>query len=152
MAEPEQRTTEALYRTHHERMVRLAHVLVGSNPVAEELVHDAFVELHRREGRIDNPAGYLRMVVVNKCRSHLRHLAVERRTVVEPARRFLPPELDETWTALRVLPERRRTAVVLRFYEDLPDEEIARILGCRPATVRTMIFRALATLREVLES
>jgi RNA polymerase sigma factor (sigma-70 family) len=65
--------------------------------------------------------------------------------LVEPA-----PELDELWTVLAGLPERRRAALVLRYYEDLPIDEIARLLDCRPGTVSSLLNRGLADLREVL--
>ena len=59
-----------------------------------------------------------------------------------------PPEIDETWDLLATLPRDQRVALVLRYYEDLPVDEIARIMECRPATARTRIHRALAKLRE----
>jgi RNA polymerase sigma factor (sigma-70 family) len=59
-----------------------------------------------------------------------------------------PPEIDETWTLLASLPHDQRVALVLRFYEDLPVDEIAAVMGCRPATVRTRIHRALTKLRK----
>ncbi len=58
------------------------------------------------------------------------------------------PEVDETWEALRRLPDRQRAAIVLRFYEDLPEAEIARVLGCRPGTVKSLIHRGLARVRK----
>jgi RNA polymerase sigma factor (sigma-70 family) len=58
---------------------------------------------------------------------------------------------DEMWDALATLSERQRTAIVLRFYEDLPDQRIAEIIGCRPATVRTAIHRGLRELRKVID-
>jgi DNA-directed RNA polymerase specialized sigma24 family protein len=58
------------------------------------------------------------------------------------------PELDETWALLRALPERQRMALVLRFYEDLSEAEIARLLGCRPGTVKSLIHRGLAKVRK----
>ena len=58
------------------------------------------------------------------------------------------PEVDETWDRLATLPRDQRVALVLRYYEDLPDHEIAEVMGCAPATVRTRIHRALAKLRE----
>jgi RNA polymerase sigma factor (sigma-70 family) len=58
---------------------------------------------------------------------------------------------DEMWDTLQVLPQRQRAAIVLRFYEDLPDARIADILGCREATVRTAIHRGLARLRKEIE-
>jgi RNA polymerase sigma factor (sigma-70 family) len=61
------------------------------------------------------------------------------------------PELDELWTVLAGLAPRRRAAVVLRYYEDLPVTEIARLLDCRPGTVSSLLHRGLADLREVLD-
>jgi RNA polymerase sigma factor (sigma-70 family) len=62
----------------------------------------------------------------------------------------LPPELDETWRQLAKLPDRQRAALVMRFYEDLPEDEIARALDCRPATVRSLVHRGLARMKEIL--
>lgn len=136
-----------LYRERYRPMVRLAYLLTGHQSAAEELVQDAFVAVHRRWSRAENPAAYLRTAVVNACRSWNRRKVVEIKHLPRPA----PPvsqQPDEMWDLLQTLPSRQRAAVVLRFYEDLPDDESARILGCRPATVRTLVFRALATLRE----
>jgi RNA polymerase sigma factor (sigma-70 family) len=58
------------------------------------------------------------------------------------------PELDETWGVLRRLPDRQRMAVVLRFYEDLSEAEIAELLGCRPGTVKSLIHRGLAKVKK----
>jgi RNA polymerase sigma factor (sigma-70 family) len=55
------------------------------------------------------------------------------------------------WDALAGLEERRRTAIVLRFYEDLPDAAIAEVIGCRPGTVRTLVHRGLQDLRKEME-
>jgi RNA polymerase sigma-70 factor (sigma-E family) len=139
-----------LYRERYEPMVRLAYLLTGDRGVAEELVQDAFVRVHRNWQRATNPPAYLRTAVVNATRSWGRHKAVEIR------RQPRPPEpdvlvADEMWDALQVLPERQRTAIVLRFYEDLPDARIAEVLGCREATVRTAIHRGLARLRKEIE-
>ena len=79
-----------------------------------------------------------------------RRLKLERERRPAPAD---PAELvaDEMWDALATLSERQRTAIVLRFYEDLPDQRIAEIIGCRPATVRTAIHRGLRELRKVID-
>jgi RNA polymerase sigma factor (sigma-70 family) len=93
---------------------------------------------------------YVRTAVVNRCRSwgRRRRLEHERRPAPsEPT----PFHADELWDALLRLDPRRRAAVVLRFYLDLPDTEIAELLGCRRATVRTSIHRALRTLRQEIE-
>lgn len=136
-----------LFRTHYERMVRLAYLLTSDTGVAEELVQDAFVAVHRSGNRATAPVAYLRTAVVNNCRSW------GRRRRLEGSRRPVPDEpaelvVDELWHSLHRLPERQRAAIVLRFYEDLPDNEIARLLGCRPATVRTSVHRGLNNLRK----
>lgn len=136
-----------LFRAHYERMVRLAYVLTGDEGVAEELVQDAFLAVHRSGDRAESPVAYLRAAVVNNCRSW------GRRRRLEHLRRPSPDEpdelvVDELWHSLQRLPERQRAAIILRFYEDLPDNEIARLLGCRPATVRTSVHRGLNNLRK----
>ena len=137
----------AVYRSDYAGLVRLA-VLVGADrAVAEELVQDAFVAVHRAWDRVREPLPYLRRTVVNRCRSWGRRQTLERDRRPAPAD---PAVLvaDELWDALSRLPERQREAIVCRFYLDLPDAEIAQILDCRVATVRTAIHRGLAKLRE----
>jgi DNA-directed RNA polymerase specialized sigma24 family protein len=143
---------EALYRQEHEASVRLAHLLIGDRGRAEELAQDAFVRIAPRLGGVDNPAGYLRTTLVNLCRDAGRRKKRADALPVPEARVSPPPALPPTttavWAALQRLPERQRTAVALRFYLDLPDDEIADLLGVRPPTVRSLVHRALATLKE----
>jgi len=144
----------ALFTTHRAEMVRLAHLVTGSNAVAEEIVQDAFLRLRERWPSLDdNPVGYLRTIVVNGARSQLRRQEVERRH--EPALRrdqvvTGDPEIDETWAAVCRLPERQRAVLALRFYEDLPESDIAEILGCRLGTVKSSLHRGLKRLRKEL--
>ena len=140
----------ALYEARRLSLVRLAYVLTSDREVAEEVVQDAFLSVRPRWDDITDPPSYLRTAVVNRCRSWLRR----QRT----ARAHLPDRTeaaalgaDELWDALARLDERRYTAIVLRFYEDLSEGDIARILECRPATVRTLVRRGLAALREEIE-
>lgn len=139
-----------LYRERYEPMVRLAYLLTGDRAAAEELVQDAFVNVHRSWDRAANPPAYLRATVINACRSwgRRRNLELVRRPAAPD-----PPMLvaDEMWDALQTLPHRQRAAIVLRFYEDLPDARIAELLGCREATVRTAVHRGLARLRKEIE-
>ena len=144
--EPE-RAFVTLYRERYDPMVRLAYLMTGSQAIAEELVQDAFVSVHRSWARATNPSAYLRTAVVNACRSWGRRQTLER------LRKPAPPEAstlvaDEMWDVLQTLPSRQRAAIVLRFYEDLPDDEIAALLGCKVATVRTAVFRGLEKLRK----
>lgn len=137
----------ALYRERYEPMVRLAYLLTGDRSVAEELVQDAFVSVHRNWERASFPVAYLRTAVVNNAHSWMRRRVLEKqRAVAGPVENAFAA--DEMWDVLQHLPERQRTAIVLRFYEDLPDADIAKILGCRLPTVRTAIHRGLAALRK----
>lgn len=136
-----------LYRQHRLTFERLAYLLTGSRAVAEEIVQDAFIKAQRSWSGVRNPYGYLRMTVVNGCRSWGRH---QRVVQAHPPDRPEPErqEPDELWDALGRLSPRRRAAIVLRFYADLPHAEIAELLGCRTATVRTSIHRGLRQLKQ----
>jgi RNA polymerase sigma factor (sigma-70 family) len=138
------------YRVGYGKLVRLAYLLTGHAAVAEEVVQDAFVASHRARDRLQEPYPYVRRAVVNRCRSWGRRYTVER------AHRPRPPDpaelaADEMWDALATLSDRQRTAIVLRFYEDLPDDRIAEILDCRQTTVRSAIHRGLQSLRRVID-
>lgn len=142
----------ALYRQRYEPMVRLAYLLTGNRNVAEELVQDAIVSVHRNWQRATFPSAYLRTAVVNNAHSWLRRRVLEEQhAAARPSLVDAGFPADEMWDVLQHLPERQRTAIVLRFYEDLPDAEIALILGCRLPTVRTAIHRGLAALRKEIE-
>lgn len=141
---------EDLYRLRYDPMVRLAVLLLGTEATAEEVVQDCFIRVGRRWEKVDHPVAYLRVAVVNACRSQRRRAGLER-AHYDAAREDVELGADEVWDALAGLPYRQRAALVLRFYEDAPDEEIADALGCRPATVRSLIHRGLAHLRGVIE-
>jgi RNA polymerase sigma factor (sigma-70 family) len=135
-------------------MARLAYVLTGDSAIADEIVQDAFLRVHQNWHRLDNPIGYLRVAVVNGCHSFHRRRAVEKRHApsTEAIRMDAANDgLGELAPALARLPERQRTALALRYLCDLPDPEIAAALGARPATVRSLIRRGLATLRQEIE-
>ena len=139
-----------LYRLRYGAMVRLAALLLGDDAQAEEVVQDCFIRVNRKWDRVEHPAAYLRAAVVNACRSRRRRSAIERRRLT-PSPSWVELGADEVWDALAALPYRQRAALVLRFYEDLPDDEIGTALGCRPATVRSLVHRGLLQLRGVIE-
>jgi len=140
---------DQLYRDERDRLRRLAYLMTGRLHVAEEVVQDAFVRLQPRLPAVETPSAYLRSVVVNLCLDWRRRTALAREREPRPARAWTdPPEIDETWELLARLPTAQRVVVVLRFYEDLPVAGIAEVMGCRPATVRTRLHRALARLRK----
>ena len=134
-------------------MIRLAWLLVGSRAVAEELAHDAFLVVYQRWDTIDNHGGYLRQTVVNRSMRWLRRRAHERHllaTIGEPPPTG-DPVVDTMWDAIQRLSPDKRAVVVLRYWVDLPHDEIAELLDCPAATVRTRLHRALADLRKEVE-
>lgn len=141
---------DEVYRRDYRSLVGLAVLLVDDTEIAEEVVQDAFLALHRAmisgKSPVLNPEGFLRRCVVNGGRDVQRRRAVRRRTLVEPQAPtgFSFAELDDV---LARLPYKQRAAVVLRYVEDLPEVEIAAALDVRPSTVRTLVRRGLAQLK-----
>jgi RNA polymerase sigma factor (sigma-70 family) len=141
--------SEAVYATAYRDLLRVAFVLTGSSATAEDVVHDVFCRVGPRISTLDNPAAYLRVAVVNQCRSlHRRLIRAPKPDAPVDAR--LDGDLVELQDSLAALPPRQRTAIVLRYLCDLPDAEIADILKCRQTTVRTLIHRGLADLRTAI--
>lgn len=141
----------AFYERELDRQVRHAFLLVGSNEVANDVVHDAFVAIYRRWHQVADPGPYLNRVVVNSCRDvHRRQARVDRslaRLAVGAAETTAPDVLDDV---LNELPFNQRAAVVLRFYGQFTTSEIAASLGCPQGSVGPWINRALAHMRKAL--
>jgi RNA polymerase sigma-70 factor (sigma-E family) len=148
------------FAQHYGRLCRLGFLLTGDPAQAEDLAQDALVRTWRRwrlVGKPDNPETYARKVLVNRHRSLLRRALVEARY----RSRDRPKEgsSDEhredaivLWAATRRLPVRQRAVLVLRYYEDLSEAEIARVLGIPVGTVKTLARRGLARLRRSLDA
>ena len=138
------------YPDHVSELVRLASLLVGSRELAFDLVQDAMVGVLKHWDRIDDIDRYSRRAVANSCRSHHRHAAVVRRHPPAPdaSVELGASELNDALSKLSV---RQRQAVVLRYWGDLPEGEIAEILGIRRGSVASLLHRALADLRKVIE-
>jgi RNA polymerase sigma factor (sigma-70 family) len=138
-----------LYRAEYPGMVRLAHALTGNPETAEDVVQDAFARLNGRTDRLSNPVGYLRTTVVNICRDKARRSLKERRAAVSapPPLTFAASELRDV---LLKLPYRQRAVLVMRYWGDWSEAEIAEALQCRPGTVKTLASRGLARVKEQL--
>lgn len=152
----------ALFTRCHIELVRLALLLVGDQPTAEDVVQDVFARLHARWGYV--PAGanalpYLRAAVLNGCRSQLRRRAVAQRFTGSNANRLQQvtqesaeqelmrsEERTQIMAALAALPFRQREVLVLRFYLGLSEAEIAKVLGISPGTVKSTAARGRAAL------
>lgn len=141
------------YREHYPIAVRLAWLLTHDNSVIEDVVQDAFVRLHPRFDDALNRPAYLRTCVVNGCRNRARNAqrsAARLRLVSATERIVASDHPSELLDAVATLPYNQRAVVVLRYWADLPELEIARMLGVRPSTVRTLVGRALSALRKDL--
>lgn len=145
------KTFDDLFRRRYEPMVRVAYLLLGSRAEAEDVVQDAFARIELRWAKLDNPEGYLHRVVVNRSNDMLRRRRIEQRFRVLRRDESVELQADELGDALAALSPKRRTAVVLRYYAGLREREIAEVMGVRPGTVKSMLHRALAQLREVIE-
>ncbi len=150
-----------LYAAHYVRLVRLATLLQGDHAVAEEVVQDAFVALHRRWRRLRDPAaavGYLRTSVVHGCRSIQRRRGVAARHPADPPvhepsaehHAVLDAATSAVVDALRELPDRQREALVLRYYGGLSESEIARAMKISNGAVKSHASRGMAGLRAAL--
>jgi RNA polymerase sigma-70 factor (sigma-E family) len=150
----------ALYARHALGLIRLAYIMLGNRQAAEDVVQEAFIGLYRRWSHLDEQAkalGYVRSSVLNGCRSQLR-----RRPTVEldgwdgPAVTsaesavLTAEERREVVRALRCLPARQREVLALRFYLDLPDDQIAAAMSIGRSTVRSAAHRGLAALGRAL--
>jgi len=136
---------------------RLGYLLTGDWAEAEDLAQEAMVRTYRAWSRIterDRPGAYARSVLVNRRRSLLRRTAV----AAKHAEMLRAPEYgldlgDEgmvLWDAIRALPQRQRAAIVLRFYEDMPEAEVAAALDMPVGTVKSLVHRGVGRLREKL--
>lgn len=148
----------ALYHEHALRLTRLAQLMLGDRAAAEDVVQEAFAGLFRRWRHLEDVAkapAYLRSAVVNRCRNVLRDRAPRVAAEFPPLDGADVPllaaeERQAVIAALWALPRRQREALVLRYYLDLPDAEIARSMGVRPVTVRSAVHRGLAALERLM--
>lgn len=143
-------------RSRHAALLRRALLLVGERAAAEDLVQDALARLWLagRRRRIDNPEAYVMRSLVNASVSRWRRQRPSEQVVQQELATPDPAgqveERDRVWRAVRALPERQRAVVVLRFYEDLPEEQIASLLHISRGTVRSQTAKARATLLEAM--
>ncbi len=156
------RAVTELYSLHYRALVRLAALLVRDTGTAEEVVQDAFVNMHDAWQRLrdaENALAYLRQAVVNRSKSVLRH-----RTVVDRNLQKAAPDMPSAEhgalvllerhavvAALRDLPDRQREAIVLRYYADLTEAEIAATMGISRGAVKSHTSRGMLALRSALE-
>ena len=159
-AEDAARAVTALYQAHAVGMIRIALLILGDRPTAEDVVQDAFLGLYRRWQGLNEPdkaEAYLRSAVFNGCRDALRRRARHsRRDWVAAVDLGEPPSAEamalisedrrRILAGLRLLAVRQREALVCRFYLELSEEETARVMNVSRGTVKSTTSRALAAL------
>jgi len=152
----------AIYTTHYRSLVRLAVLLVRDVATAEEVVQDSFIAMHgawRRLRDTEKALSYLRQSVVNKSRSVLRHRMVVDKNAPKPAPDMPSAEQgamsllerSAVIAALRTLPPKQREALVLKYYADLSEAQIATAMGISRGAVKSHTARGVAALRVALE-
>ncbi|MGI9607013.1 MAG: RNA polymerase sigma factor [Acidimicrobiales bacterium] len=152
-------TFESFYRAEFPRMVALATSMLGRTACAEDLAQEAMVRAHRKWstiGAYEKPGAWVRRVTINLATSRARRLATETKATLGLIGRGLEPipeareHHDDLWSAVASLPTNQRAAIALRYLDDLPDIEIANILGCSHATARVHLHRAHKKLADIL--
>jgi RNA polymerase sigma-70 factor (sigma-E family) len=153
----------ALYQAHALGLIRLAYLMLGDTAAAEDVVQEAFTGLYRRWAHLSDPAKalpYVRSSILNACRTQLRRLgqpppgagqAQPPPAISAEAAALSGEDRRAVLSALRRLPDRQREVLVLRYYLDLPEPEIAAAMGIGPSTVRSTAHRALTALGRMLE-
>jgi RNA polymerase sigma factor (sigma-70 family) len=159
MSDPQARVSsmEQLYTANAQRAGRLAYFLLGDRELARDLVQDAFLKVFARWGNLREPhsfAAYLNRTIVNLAHKAHRRRGIERRYLdKQPRLEAVAPTRDyetahELWRQLQLLPQRQKTAIVLRYYEDLTDHQAAEAMGCSETAIASLVQRALGTLRK----
>jgi len=150
-----------VFRRSYQPMVRLAQLLVGDRPSAEDVVQEAYARLHGRIASLSDPGAadaYLRVIVVNLARSAQRRRGVARRhAAADPTSGQAVDDRSQGWAdrdevlaAIRRIARRQRECLVLRYYLDLPEADIASVLGVSAGSVKTHTSRGLAAMARLL--
>lgn len=150
----------ALYREHSVGLIRLAFVMLSDRPAAEDVVQEAFCGLYRRWSHLSDPAKslpYVRSAVLNGCRTAIRQrsrlagrIAADPPAASAEAGALIGEEHRAVLAGLRLLPPRQREALVLRFFLDLDEPQIAASMGISRGTVKSTVSRGLAALGQLL--
>ena len=156
----EHSSLDELYERHVAGAIRLATLLTGDPSTAEDLAHEGFIRTAGRFRHLRTPGSfdaYLKRTVVNLSRQRFRRQRLEREAAqregdVEPVAQaaYSTEDRDVVWSAILRLPFRQRAAIVLRYYEDLSEDQTATVLRCSARAANSLVSRAMTTLRRDL--
>lgn len=147
----------SFYAATWSRLLRTTYAVTGDAQLAEDAVQTGFAHAYASWARVrdaDDPVAYVRRIALNAALGHRRRAFFRR----EVTTGWLPDRPDavvcgrdeDVWRLVQALPPRQRAVVVLRYYEDLSEQQIAEAMGCRPGTVKSQASAALANLRSAL--
>lgn len=147
--EPGGETFADFYRREYDSSVRLAWLLTGSKAAAEDVVQDSMTGVYRSFARVESPAAYLRRAVVNRAKSRQRDEQRQQDRLMRQEQTCWVADVadGELLELIGGLPYRQRVVIVARYWGGWSEKEIARALGCRPGTVKSLAARALNRLR-----
>jgi RNA polymerase sigma-70 factor (sigma-E family) len=141
----------SLFESEYRQLCRLAYLLTGDGSRAEEIVMEAFVRSLAKWRTVREPSAYVRRAVVRLSSNRRRRVFLERRQAFTREPVIEPGEpVDHVLAAVRALPPRQRAAVVLRYWEDMSEADIAGALGCAPGTVKSQLAKARVALEATL--
>ena len=152
-----------IYERNAPGAVRLAYLITSDPDLAQDIAQEAFARVVGRFRHLRMPEAfdaYLRRTVINLCNSHFRHERVVRAALAREAAEASghaveAPDVglrDQLWAEVRRLPVRQRTAVVLRYYEDASDEQIAEAMRCSRSAARSLVSHGVESLRTAIGS
>jgi RNA polymerase sigma factor (sigma-70 family) len=141
------------YRSEYPKSVRLAYTLMGSIEGAEDVVQELFARIHPRFHQLQNPHAYLRIGIIHRCQDvwKSRRVATDRIALTLVDAPTAASGSGELFDVLLSLPYRQRAVLVLRYWADWSEADIAEALGCRPGAVKSLASRGLAKLRKEIE-
>ena len=143
-------SVESLFTRHHRRLTGLAAAVTLDRSVADEIVQDAFAGLTAHIDVVRDPAAYLQRSVINLGIAVVRRREKARSTPENRVEHVGIPEFDDLWDVVATLPVQQRAVVVLRFWEDLSQQQIAAILNVPVGSVKSTLHRALLVLKQQL--
>ena len=141
-----------LFGRHRRRLIGLAAAVTLDRSVADEIVQEAFAGLTSRIESVRDPEAYLQRSVINLAIGVVRRRERARSVVLQPIEPSDIPDIDELWDVVAHLPVQQRAVVVLRFWEDLSQQQIASVLSIPLGSVKSTLHRALLVLKDKLQT
>jgi RNA polymerase sigma factor (sigma-70 family) len=148
-----QESFREFYNRNYRDLVKLAFLFVRNIEVAEDITQDSFLSISKKYKELLNPDAYIRVALVNKCKTYIRSKVFERKKLEKLMVNVLEisDEKKDILDVLEMLSQKQKTAVILRYYLCFSDKEIARIIKCRSSSVSSLIVRSLNIIKKRID-